>query len=175
MYTTQQIRLIGQPVRSLQTMLRALSFAYDFLPRLTPDGIFGERTLEAVMLFQREFHPPVTGRVNQSTWDAIANLYRLGVAAGTWSTGGFPAGGITVAPGSSSVHINVLQSMFRALAQVLEEVEEGAVTGVNDPVTARNIRWLQRIANRPETGILDQSTWNLAARLYTIFVTLAQA
>ena len=48
-----QLHLIGQPVRSLQTMLRTISFAYPFLPRLTPDGIFGERTLEAVMLFQR--------------------------------------------------------------------------------------------------------------------------
>ena len=61
MIVPQEIRLIGQPVRSLQTMLRELSFLYDFLPRLTPDGIFGERTLEAVMLFQREFFPPVTG------------------------------------------------------------------------------------------------------------------
>ena len=70
-------QLIGQPVRSLQTMLRALSFTYGFLPRLTPDGVFGERTLEAVMLFQREFYPPVTGQVDQGTWDAIAALYRL--------------------------------------------------------------------------------------------------
>ena len=45
-----QLHLIGQPVRSLQTMLRTISFAYPFLPRLTPDalseGIFpsGHRT-----------------------------------------------------------------------------------------------------------------------------------
>ena len=57
MIPSQEIRLIGQSVRSLQTMLRELSFVYDFLPRLTPDGIFGERTLEAVMLFQRSFSP----------------------------------------------------------------------------------------------------------------------
>ena len=73
-----QLHLIGQPVRSLQTMLRTISFAYPFLPRLTPDGIFGERTLEAVMLFQREFFPPVTGQENQAT-------YRFLV-----SPGGFP-------------------------------------------------------------------------------------
>ena len=27
------------------------------------------------MLFQREFFPPVTGQVNQATWDAIVSLY----------------------------------------------------------------------------------------------------
>ena len=67
---------IGRPVRSLQTMLRTLSYVYPFLPRVTPDGVFGERTLEAVMLLQREFFPPVTGRVDQGTWDAITALYR---------------------------------------------------------------------------------------------------
>ena len=49
-----QLHLIGQPVRSLQTMLRTISFAYPFLPRLTPTE-FRRTHLEAVMLFQREF------------------------------------------------------------------------------------------------------------------------
>ena len=44
-----QLHLIGQPVRSLQTMLRTISFAYPFLPRLTPDGIFGERDRKSVV------------------------------------------------------------------------------------------------------------------------------
>ena len=50
-----QLHLIGQPVRSLQTMLRTISFAYPFLPRLTPDGIFGERTLEPSCSFRGNF------------------------------------------------------------------------------------------------------------------------
>ena len=52
-------------------MLNRLSLRYDFLPALVPDGVFGERTLEAVMLFQRELHPPVTGVVDRETWQAI--------------------------------------------------------------------------------------------------------
>ena len=71
-----QLHYIGRPVRSLQTMLRALSYVYPFLPRVTPDGVFGEATLEAVMLLQREFFPPVTGRVNLATWEGITALYR---------------------------------------------------------------------------------------------------
>ena len=38
MTSAQHVDLIGQPVRSLQTMLRELSYYYAFLPRLTPDG-----------------------------------------------------------------------------------------------------------------------------------------
>ena len=63
---------IGRPVRSLQTMLRTLSYVYPFLPRVTPDGIFGERTLEAVMRFQREHGLAVTGRVDLENWEAVA-------------------------------------------------------------------------------------------------------
>ena len=115
-----QLHLIGQPVRSLQTMLRTISFAYPFLPRLTPDGIFGERTLEAVMLFQREFFPPVTGQVNQATWDAIVSLYHQVVSRLTpLPTRSFPSPEFSVAPGEASVHLNLVQSMFCGLSRVL--------------------------------------------------------
>ena len=51
--TLQQLEreMVAQPIRSLQYMLNRLSLRYDFLPALVPDGVFGERTLEAVMLF----------------------------------------------------------------------------------------------------------------------------
>ncbi len=45
--------MTGQPVRSLQTMLNQLAIHDPKLLRLAVDGVFGERTLEAVMLFQR--------------------------------------------------------------------------------------------------------------------------
>ena len=48
-----------RPVWGLQYMLSRLAEKHPFLPRLTPDGVFGEKTLEAVMLFQRELLRPV--------------------------------------------------------------------------------------------------------------------
>lgn len=177
MIIPQEIRLIGQPVRSLQTMLRELSFLYDFLPRLTPDGVFGERTLEAVMLFQREFFPPVTGQVNQATWDAIVALYLQARArlAGPLPCRGYPYCDFSVKPGQDSVHLYLVQSMFRALARLLDGLESGPVSGSNDAATAHNIRWVQRLDGRPETGVLDQDSWNTISRLYTLFVTYGQA
>ena len=173
MIVPQEIRLIGQSVRSLQTMLRELSFVYPVLPRLTPDGIFGERTLEAVMLFQREFFPPVTGQVDQATWDAIAALYRQAKTRlnGPIPCRGYPNCDFTVQPGQDSVHLYLVQSMFRALARLLDGIQSGVVSGYNDAATEHNIRWIQRLDNRPETGILDQDSWNTISRLYTLFVT----
>ena len=177
MIPSQEIRLIGQSVRSLQTMLRELSFVYDFLPRLTPDGIFGERTLEAVMLFQRELFPPVTGQVNQATWDAIAALYLQAKARlnGPIPCRGYPNCDFSVQPGQDSIHLYLVQSMFRGLARLLDGVESSPVSGYNDAATQHNIRWIQRLDGRPETGILDQDSWNTISRRYTMFVTYGQA
>ena len=174
MFSTQQLRLIGQPVRSLQTMLRALSFQYPFLPRLTPDGVFGEPTLEAVMLFQREFFPPVTGRVNQATWDAIAALYLQTLARQALPLRSYPGGEYSVPPEGDSVHLYLAQSMFLALSRLLDGVEPGQVTGINDAATQHNLRWLQGLEGQPQTSVLDQDSWNTISRLYTLFVTYGQ-
>ena len=65
----------SQPIRSLQYMLNQLAIHNDVLTRLAVDGIFGERTLEAVMVFQRENNLPVTGVVDLTTWNAIRDAY----------------------------------------------------------------------------------------------------
>ena len=117
--------MVSQPVRSLQHMLRRLSLRHTFLPELQPDGRFGERTLEAVMLFQKHLHPPVTGVVDQETWTAIRDEW-LDVErelAGPRQLRGFPEGG-SAAVGESREFLYVVQAMFQTLSKVLEEVEE---------------------------------------------------
>lgn len=162
----------GRPVRSLQTMLRALSFRYPFLPRLKPDGIFGEATLEAVMRFQRTFLPPVTGRVDQRTWDAISALYRqtLPLLVPPLPARGWP-GGLTVSPGQESIHLALAQTMFQSLSQRLTGLESTPASGVLDKATQNNLLWLQRAGGQEQTGALDQVSWNTLSRLYTLFVT----
>ena len=168
-----QFHYLGQPVRSLQTMLRALSFTYEFLPRLTPDGIFGERTLEAVMLFQRELFPPVTGRVDQATWDAFAAAYRQSIAfqKSSFPFAGYPGPGKTISPGQDSTYLRLLQSMFLTLSKSFTDVEPGPVSGNYDVPTGHNIRWAQRAAGQPESGVLDQACWDTVNRLYRLFVS----
>ena len=63
------------PVQSLQHLLNQISLSVPSIPRVSENGVFNEPTLEAVMTFQRDFHLPVTGLVNQETWDAIVRTY----------------------------------------------------------------------------------------------------
>ena len=72
--TTPNAPHIG-PVWELQAMLRTLAAVNWSLPFLTPDGVFGETTLEAVMTFQRENGLPVTGVVDRETWGAIVRRF----------------------------------------------------------------------------------------------------
>ena len=63
----------GDKVRILQYFLGVLSQYYDTIPFVDYDGIFGEKTLDAVNAFQREFGLPQTGVVGPQTWEAMYN------------------------------------------------------------------------------------------------------
>lgn len=163
--------MVSQPVRSLQHMLRRLSLRYEFLPELQPDGRFGERTLEAVMLFQKHLHPPVTGVVDQDTWTAIRDewLDLERELAGPRQLRGFPEGE-RVAVGESREFLYVVQAMFQALAHVLEEIEEERIDGLHSGSSVNNAMWLQNRAGLAQTGEMDWKTWDALSRLYELFV-----
>ena len=66
---------VGMPIRTLQTMLRAISRLNENIPSVVPDGIYGNDTVRTVTAFQRQFGLPVTGVVNQGTWNRIVEIY----------------------------------------------------------------------------------------------------
>lgn len=172
-----QIRYLGNPVLSLQTMLRAISFQHPAIPRLIPSGVFDEDTLEAVMVFQRDWFPPVTGRVDHRVWMAIVDAYHKALRALSppMACAAFPSQSYTIQPGGRSAHIGIIQSMFLALSSVLEGVQAGGISGVHDGASVANVRWIQRLNGQPETGVMDKDTWDTLSRLYALFVTAAQA
>lgn len=65
----------GEKVRQLQEQLNAIAESYPALPTISVDGIYGERTKEAVRDFQEVFGLPVTGIVDYSTWYKIQEIY----------------------------------------------------------------------------------------------------
>lgn len=164
--------LLSRPVSSLQYMLRQLSFTYKFLPELAVDGVFGERTLEAVMRFQKAAGLPVTGTVDQATWNAIRDAWQAQQSKTGYSraTRIFPSEGIQVHEGETKEYFIVPQTMFNILAGHFEGITPCDADGCNGPATADNIRWLQRAAGLPETGCLDTETWDALSHLYEIFV-----
>lgn len=168
--------LTGQPVWDLQQMLLTISQEYPQIPTLIPDGRFGELTLEAVMIFQRDFGLPVTGVVDNATWDAITRQYRR-----TMERIGPPielrvlsSGLHAIQPGEYQEQVAVIQAMFNSLARVLVGFKPVAGDGINQDTTQENVRYLQSRSGAEPTGIIDRSTWSDLARLYHLFVTRAK-
>ncbi len=166
--------LLSQPVRSLQYMLHRLSEVYPVLPQVTADGIFGERTLEAVMRFQKEFYPPVTGVVDAEVWNAIRSKWEEAerILAAPRGVRVFPTGPAQpIRPGETRETMVLPQTMFQLLARHFDGIAPDPADGESTPDSRENIRWLQRSAGLEETGVLDSRTWNALTRLYEVFVT----
>ena len=66
---------VGQPVRSLQQMLRTIAEYDDSHLTVIPDGIYGPKTTDVVRAAQRWFNLPVTGNVDEKTWDEIYDQF----------------------------------------------------------------------------------------------------
>ena len=65
----------GEKVRQVQEQLARISQSYPSIPRITPDGIYGNATREAVEKFQEVFGLPVTGVIDYRTWYKISEIY----------------------------------------------------------------------------------------------------
>lgn len=65
----------GDKVRQLQEQLNRIARNYPALPTVTPDGIYGENTANAVRVFQKIFSLPQTGETDYPTWYEISDIY----------------------------------------------------------------------------------------------------
>lgn len=65
----------GQKVYQMQEQLNRIRQNYPAVPYVSPDGIFGQQTANAVRTFQRVFDLPATGVVDYPTWYEISRIY----------------------------------------------------------------------------------------------------
>ena len=164
--------LLSRPVAGLQYMLEKLAGADPELTRVAVDGVFGERTLEAVLRFQKKAGLPMTGRADPATWEALRAQWREleGRAGPTRPVRVFPAEGTRVEAGAAREYLILPQTMFRVLARQFTGIADLPADGVHTAAWADNVRWLQRAGGLPPTGTLDQPAWDALSRLYEVFV-----
>ena len=161
---------VGQPVRSLQTMLRVLAEDDRRLPTVVPDGIYGPTTMHAVSAFQRQNGLPVTGIADQPTWELIVAGYEPALIR----VGKAEPIEILMDPGKvfrfgeSSPYIYLLQSMLTQLSHDHPTINRPDHSGVLDDSTAQALSAFQRLAALPATGELDKVTWKHLAHQFTL-------
>ena len=136
------------------------------------DGVFGERTLEAVLRFQKRAGLPMTGRADPDTWEAIRTRWweLEGRTGPTRPVRLFPAEGTRVEEGTAREYLILPQTMFQVLSRQFLGIADVPADGVYTAAWADNVRWLQRAGGLPPTGTLDQPAWDALSRLYEVFV-----
>ena len=65
----------GQKVMQLQQQLNTIASAYPRIPKIIEDGVYGQRTAQAVRVFQEIFDLPSNGITDFRTWYKISQIY----------------------------------------------------------------------------------------------------
>ena len=160
---------VGQPIRSLQTMLRVLSEDDPSLPAVVPDGIYGTNTMNAVSAFQRRNGLTVTGVTDQATWDQIYNAYEeafIRIHKAEPIEVIFDPGKV-FRRGEFSPYLYLMQSMLLYLS-AFHDISEPSHNGTLDDPTAQALAGFQVLAGLPPTGELDKKTWKYLVRQFTL-------
>lgn len=159
---------VGQPVRSLQTMLRVIGENDDRLPSVVPDGIYGTDTVRAVSAYQRSIGLPATGITDQETWEAIVAGYELALVEQVEAE---PLRIIldpkqVIRRGERHPNVYIVQAILYVLSEQYAGITPPGMTGVLDIPTSNAISAFQEKNLLPVTGELDKHTWKHLALQY---------
>ena len=165
---------VGQPIRSLQTMLRVIAENDPSHVRIIPDGIYGPETVRAISVFQRKHGLPVTGVTDQPTWEAVVAVYEPALIE---QDSAYPLDiilnpGQVIRKGERSPHLYLVQAMLLVLSQVYKSVGEPSQTGILDEPTADSLASFQGLSGLPMTGNLDKHTWKHLVLQYPLAANL---
>lgn len=161
---------IGQPVRSLQTMIRVIAQNDPDQPSLIPDGIYGNQTTAAVSAFQRNHGLPVTGVADQQTWEAVVAAYEpaLAVAGPAQPLEIVLDSGEILRRGSNDPDIYIVQAVLTVLSNAYGSITPPGNSGILDEATAAALIAFQEMFGLPQSGELDKLTWRQLALHYPL-------
>lgn len=168
---------VAQPVRSLQTMLRIIANDDARYQNVIPDGIYGPQTRSAVSVFQLQNGIPVTGVVNNQTWDAIVRTYRPALIRTAKAQSIYISldAGQVLRRGETSPYLYLVQSMLTVISQMFGVITAPEINGILDEPTAGALADFQQLSGLPITGELDKVTWKHLSLLFSLAARQSQS
>lgn len=155
----------GEYVELLQYILMVVGAFYNELPNVAPeqiDGVFGPRTRQAVISYQKMMQLPETGAIDRDTWTALVSTYRSVLKVRPpeeWLTGvvGFPD--FFLVEGMSGDTVRQAQELINIIASVYSSVPVVNVDGNFGPETRDAISVIQSLLGQSASGALGPLTW----------------
>lgn len=134
-----------------------------------PDGIYGEETISAVKAFQEDDGLPITGEVDEATWNALVASYYATLAPITApvAIGPFPSPRYLLGKNDSGNLVFIAQVLLNEISENLPETIKLPVNGQFDERTENAVKSFQRASLLPPTGKLDRETWDRLAKIYS--------
>jgi peptidoglycan hydrolase-like protein with peptidoglycan-binding domain len=142
---------VNDGVRELQARLKQLQW---YAPTIT--GEYDDVTVEAVTGFQRKRGMPDTGEVDQATWDKLVSMTRTPTEDEMHNS--LVAGSTIIGPGDEGDKVRELQARLKQIGWF-----DADVTGTYGSTTTASVSGFQGKRGIPETGEVDQRTWDRLA------------
>lgn len=158
---------VGPNVVIIQVELNRISQNYPAIPKVSPvDGIFGARTEETLLAFQRIFDLDPDGVVGPATWYALVRLYTAVTSLSELRSQGQRFytiawnQGQPIASGDRGIRVEHLQYMLRVLAAYIPDIPSVQVDGIYGAATRSAVLAAQGYFGLPQTGTVDLATWD---------------
>lgn len=153
----------GSAVRVLQYYL---SYVAQFVGSVLPvelDGVFGQKTKDSVISFQKTYGLPPDGIVGEITWDLLYNTY-LGMLASIpirYTEGEtLPFPGRPLSIGDTGQDVEVLQEYLAYVARYYPAIPSITPDGIFGQRTEAAVRAFQSIFSPSSvTGVVGAATW----------------
>lgn len=170
---------IRNAVRDLQVRLNRISNNYPAIPKIYPvNGFFDISTENAVKEFQRIFNLTPDGIVGPATWYRIIYVYTSVKRLAELDSEGLTLEDVSLQiseelqEGDSGDSIRALQYYLSVIGQYQRTIPSVEITGTFSPATTAAVRAFQQLAGLPQTGIVDQETWD---RIYQSYKGIVDA
>ena len=157
----------GPAVVVIQVELNRIAQNYPAIPKLTTvDGIFGSRTEASVRRFQEIFDLTPDGIVGKATWYALVRLYTAVTRLSELRSQGQQFYSINweypdpIQEGDTGDKVRHLQYMLSVLSAYIQNIPAVTVDGIFGPATRQAVVAAQRWLGLPETGQVDDRTWD---------------
>ncbi|MBE6917920.1 MAG: spore cortex-lytic protein [Ruminococcaceae bacterium] len=157
----------GPAVVVVQVELNRIAQNYPAIPKLAAtDGIFGSRTEASVRRFQEIFGLTPDGIVGKATWYALVRLYTAVTALSELRSQGQQFYSINweypdpIQQGDTGDKVRHLQYMLSILSDFIPSIPPVAVDGIFGPATRDAVVAAQLRFGLPQTGQVDDRTWD---------------
>ena len=162
--TVLSLGSLGESVRRMQLYLNRISNNYPAIPKIPlSTGRFDENTENAVKAFQKIFRLTPDGVIGKATWyriiyiyDAVTRLSAEGVGYENLPKQFKGA----LKEGSTGGQVVTLQYFLNLLSPFVDYIRPVAADGVFGNSTRNAVLAFQRSKGLPQTGEVDEKTWN---------------